>query len=109
MPTHRFVLVHRIEGGDFVNGDGRHVEIIGNLVHQLTGQVSAVHVLHEHQRRHTGRLLPTFGILGDPGVNLLAHLGVNSWSLFSALLTRAIGSLRILIDRFPRIRYPWCR
>ena len=57
-------LVHRVERRDFLHGDGRHAEIVGDELHQL-GRQPAMLFLSGSQRRHHRGLLLLRGIFRD--------------------------------------------
>ena len=74
VPSDRFVLVHGIEAGHFVHRDRRHVEIVGDLVHQLAGQKSVILVLGCPQSGDDRRSLPSLRKPADPPVQLSPHM-----------------------------------
>jgi hypothetical protein len=81
--AHGSAVVHGVEGSDFVDSHGGHLEQTGDLVHDADAG-EAVLALAKVQNRHDGGLLVLFGVsledLGDEllilGVELEGQVGV---------------------------------
>ena len=77
----RLQVQHRVEGGDLVDPDRRHVEQRGDILHHRLGDPATVLALREvEQRQHRARLT-TRRVLGDHGIRVGLILGRKGESL----------------------------
>ena len=64
-PAHRLGVVHVVEGGDLVDADIGHAEIVGDVVHDIGRQPAAGLLLGESEQRQDGALLTAFRVARD--------------------------------------------
>ena len=66
----RLQVVHVVEGGDFLHGDGGHADVVGHFLHRFRRQ-PALFDLRVGQRGHHGRLALVGRVLGQLAVDFL--------------------------------------
>jgi hypothetical protein len=98
----RLQVVHRVERGDLVDRDRRHVQVIGHEVHRF-GREPAHLILRDRQCSHHRGLLLVRRILRDFAIDLLEGAWREHWYLLQRLL---VGTHRLLIGQCRRTRCP---